>query len=68
MKKLKKKIEKIFWGEKIDFHEILTNFDQSLTESSEKFKIDGFYTNFQAIDKKKQAKLHANYFFFFLNF
>ena len=32
-----KKIEKIFWSEKIDFHEILTNFDQSLTESSEKF-------------------------------
>ena len=35
--KNKKKIEKIFWSEKIDFHEILTNFDPSLTESSEKF-------------------------------
>ena len=33
----KRKIEKIFWSEKIDFHEILTNFDQSLTESSERF-------------------------------
>ena len=32
-----KKIKKKFWSEKIDLNEILTNFDQSLTESSEKF-------------------------------
>ena len=31
------KIKKIFWSQKIDFHEILTNFDQGLTESSKKF-------------------------------